>query len=502
LRLCWNTFVGIFVIDNEETVEVKPSGRFVVVLLVLAAAACSQAQRSLPAPTLVPVQRRDERVLTPEQVFQHKQDLIGQSITVRGTAQPLWSHCTEIVCPEQDPCCNACWCGVGFWADGSEGQDIALSSPDIDCSGNECLITCQPFEFGVTYVVTGSLREDGGSNGLKASASALYLDVVDFRISLLPAVQVPIDEQDQNIIIVSIPKSAYGPAADRLAEVEAMHMLHSGAGLIWYELGPDGLEELAATGIEFERWYRIIVSLSTKAYRHVADIEHLHKTEYSGVVWLELTPSNLEKLRASGVEFEIRNAAMLRFREYHFDPLVSEPSLPVKLTANYKAGVPALYLVQLYGPPKDEWLEDLEARGVESLGYFASEAHRMRMTPRQAARIERLEFIRWVGPYHPAYRVSPYLWEYAGTIESEMIESEMIENVSMMIYDDGQVGGTVDRTIREIEALGGKLIDQSRSNVDATAYATFVLPASAITSTATLNDLLWLEYSLSEMILE
>jgi hypothetical protein len=220
-------------------------------------------------------------------------------------------------------------------------------------------------------------------------------------------------------------------------------------------------------------------------------------TEYSGVVWLELTPSNLEKLRASGVKFEIRNAAMLRFGAYHFDPLVGEPSLPVELTANYEPGVPALYLVQLYGPPKDEWFENLEARGVESLGYYASEAHRMRMTPRQASGIEGLEFIRWVGPYHPAYRVSPHLWEYAGTIESEMIE-----NVSMMIYDDGQAGGTVDRTIREIEALGGKLIDQSRSNVDASAYATFVLPASAITSTATLNDILWLEYSLSEMILE
>jgi hypothetical protein len=317
-----------------------------------------------------------------------------------------------------------------------------------------------------------------------------------------PAVQVPTSEQDQNIVIVSIRKATYGAAADRLAEIESMFMLHSGAGLIWYELGPDGLEELTATGVQFERWYRIIVSLSKKSYRQVADIEHLHKTEYSGAVWLELTPSNLEKLRTSGVEFEIRNAAMLCFREYHFDPLLGEPSLPAELTANYRPRVPALYLVQLYGPPKDEWFENLEARGVETIGYFASEAHRMRMTPRQAAKIADLDFIRWVGPYHPAYRVSPYLWEYAETIKSEMMESEVIENVSMMIYDDGKVGGTVDRTIREIEALGGELIGQSRSNVDATAYATFALPASAITSTATLNDLLWMEYSLSEMILE
>jgi hypothetical protein len=149
--------------------------------VVIPEACCAGGSREfLFAP---PFQERDEPVLTPEIVFQQKEDLIGQNITVRGTAQALWPHCTEIVCPEQNPCCNACWCGVGFWADVSEGKDIALSAPDIDCSGNECLITCQPFEFGVTYVVTGSLREEGGSSGLKAKVSSLYLDVVDFKIS-------------------------------------------------------------------------------------------------------------------------------------------------------------------------------------------------------------------------------------------------------------------------------------------------------------------------------
>jgi hypothetical protein len=182
---------------------------------------------------------------------------------------------------------------------------------------------------------------------------------------------------------------------------------------------------------------------------------------------------------------------------YHFDPLVGEPSLPVELTASYRPGTPALYLVQFFGRSKDEWFADLEANRAEVLQYVASETCLARMTPRRAARIEKLEFIRWVGPYHPAYRISPYLWEYVGTVESGVIE-----NVSMMIYDDGQAGGTVDGTIREIEALGGKLIDRSRSRRDSRAYVTFVLPASAITPTATLNNLLWQEYSLSEVILE
>jgi hypothetical protein len=305
------------------------------------------------------------------------------------------------------------------------------------------------------------------------------------------------DQADQEIVIVSIRTETYEPAADRLAEIEVTHPFYSGGHLLWFMLTPDSFEKLSATGIEFERWHRIVVSLSKKAYERVADIENLHMDRYDADVWLELSPSHMEELWASGVKFEIRKAAILRFGAYHFDPLVGEPSLPAELTANYRPWTRALYLVQFFGRSKDEWFAELEKSGVEMLHYVQANTYQARMTPWQAARIERLGFIRWVGPYHPAYRVSPYLWEYVGTVESGMIE-----NVSMMIYDDGRAGGTVDSAIREIEALGGELIDQSRSGPDPLAYVTFALPASAITPTATLNDLIWLEYSLSEVILE
>lgn len=301
----------------------------------------------------------------------------------------------------------------------------------------------------------------------------------------------------KEIVIVSIRTETYESAADRLAEIEAMRTFYSGAGLVWLMLMPDSFGKLCATGVEFERWHRIVVSLSKESYERVAGIESLHITEYEDVIWLELTPSNLEKLSASGVKFEIRRAAILHFGEYHFDPLVCEPTLPVEFTANYKPGSPALYLVQFFGPSKGEWFNELEANDVDVFQYVASNTHLARMTPRQAARIGRLEFIRWVGPYHPAYRISPDLWDHVGTVDSGMIE-----NVSMMIYDDGQASGTVDSTIRDIEALGGKLIDWTGSTSRPEAYARFVLPVSAITPTATLNDLIWLEYSPPEVILE
>ena len=226
----------------------------------------------------------------------------------------------------------------------------------------------------------------------------------------------------------------------------------------------------------------------------LAEIEIVHEFYYRKAMWLELTPANLNKLQATGVEFELRHkAVMMRLGEYSFDPLVEEPSLPAELRANYRPGKPAFYLVQLYSPPKEAWLAEMEAKGAENLGYYTAEAYRMRMTPRQAARIERLEFVRSVVPYHPAFRISPYLFECSG----------LIENVGVTIYDDGRVGGTVDRTVRAIEALGGTLVGRDRAiGTRPEAHATFALPNAAVVSVAQLADVLWLEYQLTELILE
>ena len=117
----------------------------------------------------------------------------------------------------------------------------------------------------------------------------------------------------------------------------------------------------------------------------------------------------------------------------------------------------------------------------------------MRMMPRQAVRIKRFEFVRSVVPYHPAFRISPYLFECSG----------LIENVGVTIYDDGQVSGTVERTVKAIEALGGTLIERDRASASRPeAHATFALPDSAVISVAQLANVLWLEHQLSEVILE
>ncbi|MGH2900338.1 MAG: hypothetical protein ACRDMZ_16810, partial [Solirubrobacteraceae bacterium] len=69
-----------------------------------------------------------------------------------------------------------------------------------------------------------------------------------------------------------------------------------------------------------------------------------------------------------------------------------------------------LYLVQLVGPVRDEWLADLTADGLEIISYLPENAYVVRARGRATAAIatltDRHETVQYVGDFHPAYRLS------------------------------------------------------------------------------------------------
>jgi hypothetical protein len=93
--------------------------------------------------------------MTPDGVARRAEGLLGRRITVRGTVEMIGMSCTEAYCPE-DPCCNACWSGLGFKG---EWGEIYLTGAGIGCAGGSCEVTCAPFEVGEVYTVTGILRD-------------------------------------------------------------------------------------------------------------------------------------------------------------------------------------------------------------------------------------------------------------------------------------------------------------------------------------------------------
>ncbi|MEM7820649.1 MAG: hypothetical protein QW751_00405 [Candidatus Aenigmatarchaeota archaeon] len=95
-------------------------------------------------------------VLTPEQVIQQKDFLLGKSITVEGVATFGLERCTLLVCVPEHPCCNTC--DANLILAGTE-QNITISGEwkgrQVACKGNECGLTCWPLKEGRRYHVSG-----------------------------------------------------------------------------------------------------------------------------------------------------------------------------------------------------------------------------------------------------------------------------------------------------------------------------------------------------------
>jgi hypothetical protein len=98
--------------------------------------------------------------------------------------------------------------------------------------------------------------------------------------------------------------------------------------------------------------------------------------------------------------------APIEINGYRFDPSIAGPRIPTSLQAPESRGR-ATYLIQFGGPVEEGWKDALRDLGVSFHGYVPEGAFIVRMDDAAAARVRSLDFVRYVGPYHIAYRISP-----------------------------------------------------------------------------------------------
>ncbi len=104
---------------------------------------------------------QNEHVFSPHTVLANKDVLLNQSITVRGTATVgLRVLCTLMACSADNPCCNTCGGDLQLC---EAGSCITLSGDEaniqVGCSGNECGLTCYPFQQGTAQQIFGVWRK-------------------------------------------------------------------------------------------------------------------------------------------------------------------------------------------------------------------------------------------------------------------------------------------------------------------------------------------------------
>ncbi len=102
----------------------------------------------------------------------------------------------------------------------------------------------------------------------------------------------------------------------------------------------------------------------------------------------------------------------IRLKMCSFDPLVDGYGLPVELTTNEEDGH---YIIQFYGDRGSyadrQVLKDM---GVKFLGYLGGKAWVVYMSPSLKREVEKMDMVRWIGPYQPGWKIDPSINSASG----------------------------------------------------------------------------------------
>ncbi|MGQ9898625.1 MAG: S8 family serine peptidase, partial [Acidobacteriota bacterium] len=101
----------------------------------------------------------------------------------------------------------------------------------------------------------------------------------------------------------------------------------------------------------------------------------------------------------------------ISIRGFHFDPKVSNPAQALAARGGYFAEVvgDSYQIVQFNGCAQDAWLAQLRQMGIEPLQYIPHQAYLAYVPADAREAVTQLEYVRWMGLYQPAYKLSPSL---------------------------------------------------------------------------------------------
>lgn len=188
---------------------------------------------------------------------------------------------------------------------------------------------------------------------------------------------------------------------------------------------------------------------------------HLYYVPESSVVaatWREVGPDGeiIDFYSISldgGVTFSrpLMTSYDLGLRFAAFDPLLDGvPEVPAALAAGPDHDA---YIVQFVTPPLAAYRNVLKSFGAEVFRRVAFTGQVVRMSPQARDAVAALEFVRWIGPYHPAYKIDPDLIEsvLAGEAGGEL-QTYSIEALPRGPEAQASIGD-------QVIALGGDVIN-------------------------------------------
>lgn len=143
---------------------------------------------------------------------------------------------------------------------------------------------------------------------------------------------------------------------------------------------------------------------------------------------------------------------VLKLRYAEFDPIVAgEPPVPGHLAAVAPEEGPQAYIVQFITQPLDPYRQAIHEAGGVIHRYLAHHAYIVHLDAAALARVQALPFVRWVGAYHPAYKLEEELLDVVGQDPFGMTATRLYIQVMQRGLADKQ------RVAARIAAIGGQV---------------------------------------------
>ncbi|KYK19968.1 hypothetical protein AYK24_10805 [Thermoplasmatales archaeon SG8-52-4] len=134
-------------------------------------------------------------------------------------------------------------------------------------------------------------------------------------------------------------------------------------------------------------------------------------------------------------------------RYAHFDPISEEPTTEPSLKAGDDIH---LFIVQFYTQPLEEFKNAIKSLGGSVYQYIAQYAYLVKMNETVKNQVEKLPYVRWIGPYHPAYRLEEFIIDnYKNADEMYPllrynIQVHTVEHKDILVDRINNIGGIVD----------------------------------------------------------
>jgi subtilase family protein/flagellar hook capping protein FlgD len=180
------------------------------------------------------------------------------------------------------------------------------------------------------------------------------------------------------------------------------------------------------------------------------------------------------------VESRSEGASVLLGNGFRFDPLKqSQPAIAPHMRARaLAAGETGSFLVQLAGPVQAGERERIEGAGGRVFAYLPQYTFLVRANAAARAEIASLSFVRWVGDWHPAYKLSG---------RPEMQAGSGPQTIVLLLFPEAELAATTAL----LQGMGGAIVEATDSGRNKIIRAT--VDRARLAEIAARNEVAWIE---------